>query len=65
MRTWGRATKTPMAEWRDMRAAHLDAAVRGSRARQAALPTAVLDEARARVGLDGQGDFLAGVEKFH
>eukprot|EP00959_Pyramimonas_sp_CCMP1952_P087472 1830341-Pyramimonas_sp.AAC.1 len=63
VRIWGRLTKSPLAEWRDKRAAHWDAAVRGSSALQAALLAMVLDETRARIGLNEQNNFLADVEK--
>eukprot|EP00959_Pyramimonas_sp_CCMP1952_P251908 5263255-Pyramimonas_sp.AAC.1 len=41
VRIWGRLTKTPLTEWCDKRAAHWDAAARGSSALQAALLTMV------------------------
>ncbi|CAK0870501.1 unnamed protein product [Prorocentrum cordatum] len=65
VRIWGRLTKSPLTEWCDKRAAHWDAAARGSSALQAALPTMVLDETRARIGLNEQSNFLADVEKFY
>ncbi|CAK0816536.1 unnamed protein product, partial [Prorocentrum cordatum] len=65
VKIWGRLTKTPLTEWCDKRAAHWDAAVRGSSALQAALLTMVLDETRARIGLNEQNNFLADVEKFY
>eukprot|EP00959_Pyramimonas_sp_CCMP1952_P005518 116075-Pyramimonas_sp.AAC.1 len=56
--------KAALAQWRDKRAGHWDAAARGSSALQAALLTMVLDEARAHVGVAEQSHFLMDVEKF-
>eukprot|EP00959_Pyramimonas_sp_CCMP1952_P369832 7745891-Pyramimonas_sp.AAC.1 len=65
VRICGRVTKAPLTEWCDAKAAHWDAAVEGSNAPQAALLTMVLDETRARMGINEQGNFLADAEKFY